>query len=917
MDDIIIYASSLREHDIKIDKLMRRLKDANLTLQADKCEFLRHEVGYLGHIITDNGVRPDPQKITAVKNFPVPRNLRNVRQFLGLAGYYRRFIPNFSGIAKPLSELMKKDKKFVWDTNTQHAFDTLCDLLCKEPILQFPDFEKNFILTTDASEYAIAGILSQGPLGQDLPISYASRILNAAEKNYSTIEKEFLAIVYCVSHFRPYLYGRKFTLVTDHRPLIWVHRVKDPTSRLMRWRLKLEEYDYTVVFKQGATNQNADALSRNPIFHFTVCPISKRPHFHTRRFYGSSEDDSDDEPPLKIPTREAQYEGPEGLANISDSSDEIFTFPWRPPKTPRDEIRPVEECKGEEAVPGPSQINESNEPPFDLENVYLPPVFSSPPELTSESPVAFDLLEPRDEEIADVNERDSSEDNLEQEQELQATRNVKCCMKASNTPILKQDDNLVIFVAVDKSPLDKGAQELHQAGKLPLLDSLTLGRARIYPSPNPGKHIITLPVKERKNTMLDENIFNDCLTSLLDVINELQLRTISLRKTEKLDTIPWRRICFALYNVLSELPIVITISHEPTSTPAIENRKSIIQEHHESMVGGHKGVTKTYLRVKERFSWNNMKTDIQEYIRNCRICQAMKLVRKKTRQPMILTDTPGRAFDKVALDILGPLRTTPRGNTYILTMQDLLTKYSAYAPLPDARAETVAGAFVQYFICRFGCPKSVLTDQGTNFISQFMRNVTKRFRIQQLRTTAYHPQTNGSLERSHLVLVEYLKCFLSKEEHWDDLIERATFSYNTAVHEGTGYSPHELIFGRTARIPSSFNYEEDPETYCSHITNLFERIRDLQESARSNLIKAKERSKTYYDKRVNLKIFSPNDYVYLINNAKDNKLSKEYTGPYQVTEVLDNENVKIKMGNATRIVHVNRLKLAHLNREPG
>ncbi|KMQ89993.1 enzymatic polyprotein endonuclease reverse [Lasius niger] len=167
---------------------MKRLRAANLTLQPDKCEFLRHEVAYLGHVITDDGVRPDPRKISSVKNFPVPRNLKNVRQLLGLAGYYRRFISDFSRIAKPLSDLLKKDEKFIWNTGTQYAFDTLRDLLCKKPILQFPDFEKDFILTTDASDYVIAGVLSQGQIGQDLPIAYASRVFNAAEKNYSTIE---------------------------------------------------------------------------------------------------------------------------------------------------------------------------------------------------------------------------------------------------------------------------------------------------------------------------------------------------------------------------------------------------------------------------------------------------------------------------------------------------------------------------------------------------------------------------------------------------------------------------------------------------------------------------------------------------------------------------------------------------------
>ena len=135
-------------------------------------------------------------------------------------------------------------------------------MLTNEPLLQYPDFTKPFVLTTDASNEALGAILSQGPIGRDLPIAYASRTLINAEKNYSTTEKELLAIVWGCKQFRQYLYGRRFTIVTDHKPLTWVFNVKDPSSRLLRWRLKLEEYDYEVVYKPGARNTNADALSR-------------------------------------------------------------------------------------------------------------------------------------------------------------------------------------------------------------------------------------------------------------------------------------------------------------------------------------------------------------------------------------------------------------------------------------------------------------------------------------------------------------------------------------------------------------------------------------------------------------------------------------------------------------------------------
>ena len=135
-------------------------------------------------------------------------------------------------------------------------------LLTSQPLLQYPDFTRPLILTTDASNDALGAILSQGDIGRDLPIAYASRTLNKAEKNYPTVEKALLAIVWGCKHFRPYLYGRKFTVVTDHRPLVWIFNVKDPSSRLLRWRLKLEEYDYKVVYKRGCSNTNADALSR-------------------------------------------------------------------------------------------------------------------------------------------------------------------------------------------------------------------------------------------------------------------------------------------------------------------------------------------------------------------------------------------------------------------------------------------------------------------------------------------------------------------------------------------------------------------------------------------------------------------------------------------------------------------------------
>lgn len=262
LDDIIVYSTSLQDHLEKIRKVFDRLKSHNFKIQLDKSEFLQKRVNYLGHVLSDKGLEPNEEKIKAVKEFPIPTTQKEIKSFLGLLGYYRKFIPDFANLTKPLTKCLKKNTKVEHTSEFKESFEKSKTVLCNAPILQYPNFEKPFILTTDASDVSIGAVLSQGNIGSDRPIAYASRTLSATETRYSTIEKELLAIVWATKYFRPYLYGRKFTIYTDHRPLIWLMNVKDPNSKLTRWRLKLEEYDYEIIHKKGKYNTNADALSR-------------------------------------------------------------------------------------------------------------------------------------------------------------------------------------------------------------------------------------------------------------------------------------------------------------------------------------------------------------------------------------------------------------------------------------------------------------------------------------------------------------------------------------------------------------------------------------------------------------------------------------------------------------------------------
>jgi len=867
MDDIVIYARSLEEHAIKFNRLMARLREANLKLQPDKCEFLRKEVAYLGHIIGEKGVKPDPNKIKAVTHFPTPRNPKNIKQFLGLVGYYRRFIPQFSKIAKPLTELLKKDKPFKWELSQINAFNTLRESLCTEPILQYPDFTQPFILTTDASGYAIGGVLSQGKIGKDLPISYVSRVLNKAEQNYSTIEKECLAIVYCTNHFRPYLYGRKFTVITDHKPLVWLHSIKDPSSRLWKWRTKLAEYEYDIQYKKGSLNNNADALSRNPPLAITM-PLAK----------GTS---NDAEP---------------------SSEESIFSFP-------------------QERQPLIQEIQDSTEP--DNIVAITPPHPHTPERLAlpeAQGPIIEEFDELNEEPLLSFDSSSEEDDNdLFLSDSIPIGRSDRTIVRfniiESRDNLLKHKDNLVIFIYQNGAPFDNGAKELHKAELLPKFQNIMYERAQV--SNLRGKTLIALPLKFDDRTLIEARNIKNCMQSLLDVITELQLSSFSIRKTEKLDEIPWTYILKLLTKYLQETPINITICKNLIQTPTEEERLPLISESHSSAIGGHKGVTKTYNRLRPHFYWGTMKKDIQNFIQKCRQCQLKKLTRIKTKQPMIITDTPGSSFDKVSLDIMGPLPITPHGNSYVLTMQDLLTKYSVAVPLQEATSLTIADAFVKNFICIYGAPKIILTDQGTNFLSSLIRNLTKKFNIKHLKTTAYHPQSNGSLERSHHVLTEYLKTQINKDEDWDEHISLAMFSYNTSVHESTGYSPYELVFGKLPRTPSAYPPMEDEtdETYQQYLINLFNKMHDVQEDARQNLMRSKEKSKYYYDRRLNIRGFQPGDYVYLLKEPQKGKFSDQYTGPYKILEILPLNNIKILFQNRPRVVHADKVKLAHV--DPG
>ena len=262
IDDVIIFAPTFEEHLSRLATVFERFREANLKLKPSKSHFARTSVNFLGFVVSSSGILPDPDKLEAVKSFPTPASVKEVRSFLGLCNYYRRFVENFAKIASPLNRLTRKNVPFVWDPDCETAFQDLKCRLCAPPILSYPDFTQPFHLHTDASQFALGCVLGQKIKGKEHVIAYGGRELNIAETRCSTTEREALAVVDGIKRYQPYLTGQKFYVHTDHGSLSWLMKVKDPTGRLARWALQLQQYDFEVIHRPGPQNGNADALSR-------------------------------------------------------------------------------------------------------------------------------------------------------------------------------------------------------------------------------------------------------------------------------------------------------------------------------------------------------------------------------------------------------------------------------------------------------------------------------------------------------------------------------------------------------------------------------------------------------------------------------------------------------------------------------
>ena len=759
LDDIIIYSKGADEHRRRLEEVLGRLSAAGLKLKPAKCQLMRRSVTFLGHVVSSSGVATDPEKIGAVREWQTPDTLSNLRSFLGLCSYYRRFIKGFSTLAKPLTKLTEKGKEFVWGEDQAAAWGELKRRLVSAPILAYPDPKKTFILDTDASGVGIGAVLSQEQDGGERVIAYGSRTLTKEERRYCVTRRELLAIVHFVKHYRHYLYGRSFIIRTDHGALRWLTNFKDPQGQLARWLEVLGTYHFEIQHRPGLKHGNADALSRGPC-----------------RQCG----------------RESHDASPIGQETVTDKTRKVTT---------RSQGRKAREAEKSEMWMEDGVLNRRN----------------------------LEVKQAEDEDVSWVIDY----------------------KKTGVKPTWKE-------------VISRGAESKAYWGQW---ESLRM-------------HQGVLCREKRRDG---------------------EKRTEEDREDGK-----GRRIWL-------QMVIPRTL------------REPVLSEMHDSATAGHLGIRRTLLTMQARFFWPMMKRSVREWCKQCTRCAARKPPQRRARAAMQKYQV-GVPMERVAIDVMGPLPTSTRGNRYVVVMADYFTKWAEAIATPDQEARTVADVFVRHFLTKFGAPRMIHTDQGKNFESHLFAEMCKLLGIKKTRTTVYHPQSDGMVERFNRTLGTMIVAYAAERpKTWDERLPMLTMAYRATPHESTGYSPNRVMFGREVTLPIDLMLgsppDEEREETTQYAAELRNRLEEVFAHVRDGLQVAAERQKRQYDVKASGTAYEVGDVVWRMNKMRRKgispKLQARWLGPCVVTEKVNAVTYKVQISrDGMKILHFDLLKPYHCREMP-
>jgi transposase InsO family protein len=754
IDDIIVYARSLEEHFERLCIVLSRICQAGLKVKPSKTALLQKSVGFLGHLVSAAGVQAHPEKTKQILDWGVPRCLRDVRAFIGISSYYRKYINGYARTAAPLTALLSKGRAFEWTQECQHAFDELKRALTNPPILALPQDNCQYILDTDSSAFAIGAVLSQVQDGETRVIAYASKHLSTREQNYCVTRRELLAVVHYLKYFRQYLLGANppFKVRTDHAAILWLRRIPEPVGQQARWLEIMESYNFVVEHRAGARHGNADAMSRDPCHNRLCCPMTA-----DDQGCGHSGNDND-------------------VDGVTSSDGGLNTCAIRTNRTSKTGLG-------------------------------------------------------------------SSDCEL-------------------NTNIVGDDD------LRDKQLADKDIAPIYRM---------------VESAQNRPDWDVVAPLSETAKTLWRQ-------------FDRLVIRNgVLMRRFEKADgqSHVWQII----------MPRAV--------------RSDFLTAVHAGVAGGHFGRRRTESAVQARAYWPGWADDVKYVLRTCVAC-AQYARSKPTRRVGLSTVACGEPFEILALDITGPHPTSSAGHNYILTMQDLFTRWTEAFAILRHTAPVIARILFDQVFMRFGTPLRILTDQGPEFESQLIQQLCNFMGVEKIRTTPYLPRCNGQLERFHRSLNAMLgKIVAEHQRDWHLHLPTVMAAYRASSHETTGYTPNKLFLGREARLPVDLAYGVTPSETGRVLHEFFnemsERMAKDFETVRDHVNKAVRVRQKRYDVRVTPQELVVGQQVWYLcprrYRNRSPKWQRCFTGPYTIVNIVDPHVYIIKRHSKSKSFAVHRDKL--------
>ena len=810
--------SSFEQMLTRLGLVLERLRWAGLSAKASKCTLFATSADYLGHVVSRRGLEMDPKKLNKIKDMdPKSINtLERVRSFLGLCSYYRRFVKGFATITAPLSDLTKDGVDVANESQrpeAQQAIVRLIEALTTEPvILKMPRFDRPFVVKTDGAQTeGIGGCLVQhDDEGRERVVAYYGRRLTSAERNYTVTEIELLAALECIRTWRPYLWGRRFKLVIDHAALKWLHTMKDtveggPASRLMRWILKLQEYDFEVEHKPGKNHADADAVSRLVAAIYQLA----------------------DEAPSFLSDSEK-------VTLILDGTSSAFKDWAADPSVTLDDVERVRK-----QVVATIWPNDGS------------------PTFNHTSPIAASTARSLWKEMRREQLENTSKQSIT-EQYVSVGTPTASALRAAQAE-------------------DPECQVVHSylaTGSIgPLFDRESVSRARWA-----KQHVRHLRVND------------DGLLVRVDPVSP--------------PSDPSRRP--APTEPVQRLFIPKTL------------RDTYLHAFHDHF--GHPGEKAMSNLMRSRVYWPSMSEDIRNHVSTCHECTFTTQRRSKASLAPTRPTVGSYPFDSVVCDIV-KMKLTADGFDQMIVFADSLSRWVEAVPCrgdPDAAA--VLDAYTTHVACRYGWPREIRADGGSNIIANQLAEEIHRLSGVDLRKgAAYHPQSQGVAERVQKTLAKMCATANEGGEHWVEHLPYLLFSYHATPHRSTGLSPAMIMYGRELRLPAqlgqagqSDEIPDVPDAVADYAHRQHQYLLSAWHAAREAGSDVQEIAFAEACAKHNVNTtFEVNQQVCYRLFYKHNKLTTPWFGPCRVDKVLPNGNYLLRdlPNNAvTSLFHVSQLR---------